>query len=88
MKFKAITLLILALAISGCTNRLSDGYQPGDLTLMALEAYQKLLKAQRIYCTATTDEQRASAVALLQRAGIDYVAEGFCGVELRFTTGG
>ena len=79
-----IFFLVVAMAIllPGCTNRLADGYDVGDITIMAVQAWHNVKKAQTIYCTATTEEQRAPAIAVLTSLGVDYTADGFCGIDI------
>jgi hypothetical protein len=65
---KKTIFLMLATALSGCSNAvLDDGYQVGDGLLIATDSLHKLDSAVTVYCqTAPGDPARNAALAAIR----------------------
>ncbi|MET4163739.1 hypothetical protein ABIE61_003605 [Marinobacterium sp. MBR-111] len=78
---KSMMVLVVAgtLAVSGCSApRLQDGYQPGDLTGMAVDETEEFMEMQDRYCSTSDPVARAILLMLIRSAVPTYPADGLC----------
>lgn len=76
-----VWILVLVALIGGC-DRFIDGYQFGDVTLTAVDVYQRIATVQGWYCAATSPDEREKAISIMDGMGINYGEEGFCGLTV------
>lgn len=79
--FVTVAIVAILAGLAACT-RFEDGYQFGDVTLTAVDAYKRAATVQGWYCAAASPEQRESAKAIFEGMGIDLHEVDVCGISV------
>ena len=81
--FRGMALVVALTAggvMTGCQKpeQLADGYQPGDLTSIAVDAGAELIEARRKYCDEGDEFSRQVLVSAVRAVQSDYPVDGIC----------
>jgi len=80
MKKIALIICVCALMVGCSSPELSDGYQLGDITHIAIREEAKIIEAKDNYCDKAKDDAIRSAALRIIRLKYPFIPEnGICG---------